>query len=91
MNLKGVLYLLVLVGCYGCELGLREGEGADAFSRERSDFKHVQRRLVHNYVHARLVFVHGLKDDLNEKRTHMEFSESHRMYRIKNIPWKENS
>ncbi len=58
--------LLVLVGCDGGELSLREGEGVDAVCRQRhQSLCQAFRSTVLNNVNAWPVLVHGLQDYLN--------------------------
>lgn len=60
-------YLLILIGCDCGELSLWEGEAVHSFSRQRLDLRQVHPRVVLDDVHTGLVFMHRLKDYLDEE------------------------
>lgn len=58
-------YLLVLIGCDGGEHGLREVECFHSIpNRDRFGGRKVAAEILANHVNSRLVFVHGVKNDL---------------------------
>lgn len=60
-----VRYLLVLISGDSGEHGLREGEGARALpGRHGSHWGQLLSALLADDVHARLVLVHGVQNDL---------------------------
>lgn len=64
--------LLVLVGGDGGEDGLREAEGLDPLAGGHGFVRgELAAEVLPDHVHARLVLVHGVQDDLQreEERT----------------------
>lgn len=57
-NLEISMYLFILVGCHGDELGFLEDVGAERGVRQLEDV------VGSNEVKARLVLVHGVEDRL---------------------------
>ncbi len=61
-------YLLILICCDGGEHSLGEGEGAGAFpSGDSSHWGQLLSALLADYMNPRLVFVHGVQNDLSRE------------------------
>lgn len=73
MTIEFQCYLLILIGCDGGELGFWEGEAEHALGRQRLDLGQVHARVMLDDVHARLVLVHRLKNNLDGEKTKREF------------------